>query len=208
MQIVGDQLRILKSSGLYEASENIFAGCLGSRTELNELRKILLGYPKIIITYHSENHKEYEFATLKLMQQKAHEETESFYGFYFHVKGVSWPVKRNPRAFIGGTYWRNYMEHFNIRKWKDCVSKLDEGFDTCGVKLLAPKESPANAQHYSGNFFWAKSEYIRTLKPIESLNHNDRFQAEFWQCSGSPNAATLCQDFVDYHAKGKFTPPA
>ena len=61
--------------------------------------------------------------------------------------------------------------------------------------------------HYSGNFFWFYSGYVKTLPEIVTLDIKDRNNAEFWICSGkNPEAATLCQKFVDYNTKGKFIP--
>ncbi len=38
--------------------------------------------------------------------------------------------------------------------------------------------------HFSGNFWWANSDYVKTLPPPLSLNRFDRYQAEFWIGSG------------------------
>jgi hypothetical protein len=206
IEIVTEQLNLLVASGLYDEMQKMYVGCLGEKSELEKLKKIFEPYPKISIEYHSTNIHEFEFATLKILKEKADNES-SFYGFYFHGKGVSWPKERRITAFIGGTYWRHYMNYYGIRKWRDNIKRLDEGYDTCGVKLIPATDSPAYSLHYSGNYGWFKSEYVKTLIPIERLNHEDRFKAEFWLCSNNAKAATLCQDFIDYTAKGKFIPP-
>lgn len=46
--------------------------------------------------------------------------------------------------------------------------------------------------------------YSRNLKDPMTLNKKDRFDAEMWIGLNNPNAATLCQLFVDYNTKGKF----
>ena len=50
--------------------------------------------------------------------------------------------------------WRYYMEYFLICKYKICLKELEE-YDTVGVNYL---------NHYSGNFWWSKGEYFKTLQ--------------------------------------------
>ena len=65
------------------------------------------------------------------------------------------------------------MEYFNIEKWKDCIHKLhNEGYNTCGVNLQSEPKL-----HYSGNFWWAKAEYINTLNEVP---YNSRWYCEMW----------------------------
>ena len=52
------------------------------------------------------------------------------------------------------------MEYFNIIKWKNCVEKLDEGYDCCGVCHVEYK-------YFLGNFWWANSSHIKTLVPVK-----------------------------------------
>lgn len=206
-RIVTEQLGIMNSSGLYNVVEKIHVGCLGAETEKIKLENIFASYPKIEISYHSLNPLEYEYATLRILKQVVDESIEPFYGFYFHTKGVTWSATRNIRAFVGGTYWRGYMNFYVLKRWMENIARLDAGCDTCGVKLLQSNESPAKKLHYSGTFFWFKSEYAKRLPEIDTLNTSDRMEAEMWICSAQPNAATLCQMFVDYRAKGQWKDP-
>jgi hypothetical protein len=192
-EIVIEQLTVMKRSGLYKIAREIKIGALGS--DLKELEAVLKDYPKCSIAYYSENVKEYEFATLDILHEDS-KKGKPFYGVYFHVKGVSFPLNS------GGKYWRDYMNHYNLTTWKECVKKLQKGYDLCGVKLLGPQDRGGWNLHYSGNFFWFKSTYIKKLTP--ETTRKDRFRAEFWSCTGKPKAATLCQMFVDYSVKGTF----
>lgn len=194
-EIVKSQVELINESGLIDEIEEIKIGCLGSDENMELLKTILPD--KYVIHYHSANIHEYEFATLRLIEQDAKTE-KPYYGLYFHTKGVSFPGNS------GGKYWRDYMNYYNICLWKECQKKLRKGYDTCGVKLLTESDYPAYKLHYSGNFFWFKSSYIKKCKKIEQLNLKDRFQAEFWIGTGSPTASTLCQKFVDYNTIGTF----
>lgn len=206
VEIVLEQMKYMVDSGLYDAVDKIYVGCLGRNYEYDKLKSLMSDFPKAEIVYHDQNVKQFEFATLRILKDNV-DTKDNFYGLYFHTKGVTWSKNKLAWAYFGGGHWRQYMGYYNIMKWKDCIAKLDEGFDTCGVKLIAANEPPAYRLHYSGSFFWFKSEYAKQLPKINSLNLNDRFQAEFYICSANAKAATLCQDFIDYHVKGTFQPP-
>ena len=92
---------------------------------------------------------------------------------YIHTKGVT-----NDNECISD--WRNYMFHFCCKKYKDRISNLIDS-DTCGVDL---REEPK--LHYSGNFWWSRTNYIRTLcKPEDTISPlTPRHRAEFWITSG------------------------
>lgn len=192
-EIVIEQLTLMQRSGLYDKIDKIKIGCLGE--PLDKLQELLKDYPKCNVAYYSKDIKEYEYVTLDLLLNDSKTE-KPFFGLYFHTKGVSFP------KISGGKYWRDYMGHYNITTWKEAVKKLQKGYDLCGVKLIGPNDPNHFPLHYSGNFFWFKSSYISRLKP--SPNRSNRFNAEFWSCTGNPKAATLCQLFVDYDTKGTF----
>lgn len=198
-RIVNLQLNIILNSLLYRNCEKIYIGCVGSDEDLKKLNSIISSFDKIEIKAHDNNLLRYEFITLSIVQRLS-EDGEPFYGFYIHTKGCSYPNNE------GGKYWLDYMNYYNLTKWRDCVAHLDLGYDLCGVKLLSARECPALKMHYSGNFFWFYSVYISDLVSISKLDHKNRFDAEMWVCSNSPIAATLCQEFVDYNTKGIFKP--
>jgi hypothetical protein len=108
----------------------------------------------------------------------------------------------------GGT--NNELHNINSRKVLDaytlntgCIPALDKGFDTCGFRL-----SPLPYIHYSGNFWWARCEYVSSLAdpglffmgsashqtltgemmklvPAEDLrDHYERSQMRMWICAG------------------------
>jgi hypothetical protein len=66
------------------------------------------------------------------------------------------------------------MNYFNIEKVKN-VFKLFEKteFNTYGVHYI----ELTNKSHYSGNFWWAKSSYLKTLN-MSGIGKGNRFNAE------------------------------
>lgn len=193
--ILIEQITLMQKSGLYDRVHAIHVCCLGTQENKEIVENIIRPYSKINLALHSTNETLYEFATIVYLKKTA-DLVSSFYGFYIHSKGVTWP------GHEGGKYWRDYMNHYIINKWKANLSLLEFGYDTCGVKMIN-KTFPL---HYSGNYFWFNSDYIKMLIPINKLDRTNRFNAEMWVCSGQPICATLCQDFVDYNSEGVFKP--
>lgn len=92
---------------------------------------------------------------------------------YLHSKGASRGQNKNIIA------WVNYMEYFLIEKYKTCIENLDN-YDAVGVEY-----SPVPKKHYSGNFWWANSSYVNTLKSYKeglkcSTIPDPRWYCEFW----------------------------
>ena len=55
------------------------------------------------------------------------------------------------------------MEYFNITRFQDCIEHLCY-YDVCGVNW---HDWPY--PHFSGNFWWANSEYVAGLPPLSDL---------------------------------------
>lgn len=95
----------------------------------------------------------YETPTINMLYD--HSWKEEFYVLYLHTKGV-----RHNNTNINVIDWINFLMYFNIKRYETCVKNLLE-YDTVGVNLhIADETAPT---HYSGNFWWSKSEYIRKL---------------------------------------------
>jgi hypothetical protein len=80
------------------------------------------------------------------------------------------------------------MEYFVLENWRSCVTCL-EGHDTVGVQWTTVPRP-----HYSGNFWWADSRYLRRLPRPDELPEaarRDRRGAEFWIGCGGPRAKCL-----------------
>ena len=160
MSILEDFLDRIQKSGL-GAIANIHICVAGNDIELPN-------HP----VYHNGRLEQFEFPTLNRLSVLAKKQPDSKI-LYIHTKGVSTPD--NPCI----DDWRNYMAHFVINKFQDCLSAL-ENFDTCGVDL---RDRPA--LHYSGNFWWANANHINSLPEFKDmpLILTERHKAEFWICS-------------------------
>lgn len=77
---------------------------------------------------------------------------EDFYVLYFHTKGIS----HQGQMYCRVTDWAKMMEYFLIERYS-CLDFLPS-YDALGCNLT---ERPL--RHFSGNFWWSKASYLRTL---------------------------------------------
>ena len=160
-------LERIKKSGLYDAVDEIRLGILGN---IN----LVVADPKLKIRGKSTDLSQYETFTLNLLRNDSL--FEDFEVLYLHTKGV-----RKPGNLINIGSWTNYLSHFNIDRWSECCALLNEN-DCVGVNLLP------EPIHYSGNFWWSRASYIRTLK----ICVQDHFYApELWIGSGNGSKVAL-----------------
>lgn len=96
---------------------------------------------------------------------------------YLHTKGVTKPNSRPVAA------WDEVMTYFCIDKWRDCVDKLKE-YNTAG-----PRYADRGSKHFSGNFWWARSDYIKTLQ--KPFYFPTRFDYEMWIGTGDIKAYNM-----------------
>lgn len=106
------------------------------------------------------NIHEFEFPTLQLIEDAINQSDDNIKILYCNGLGVT-----NDSEFKKS--WRGYLTYFNINKHKECIEALDN-HDTCGVDW---RTDPV--PHYSGNFWWANSKYLKTLPKIQTLNKSD-----------------------------------
>ena len=121
----------------------------------------------------------YEFPTLGRLQVKAKERPEAAF-LYIHTKGVSQPLDAHRIA------WRREMADFVINDWQTRILHLQTQVSS------GPRVTPGGAGgqgehvqavgHYSGNFWWARGDYLATLPdPLEFFGRtNSRMAAESW----------------------------
>jgi hypothetical protein len=184
--IVTDQLRIMLNSGLYDASEEIVIGCLGDDLQRGLLQRLIINqYPKLRIRYSSEDPTKYEFETLKLIES----DKGDYVGYYFHTKAVTKPDE----TIIN--HWRAWLNEAILNRWEHHYLHVCElgGYDVSSVNHCLPPKHP---EHFSGNFWWFDRAYIDRLPRIDSLNKNNRWQAEQWICK-SKHKKVFAQEFVE-----------
>ncbi len=186
-EVVKEQLAELIKSGLYDASDMIYVGCSG---DFDKIKSLLCNHGKFeFLDCGAGDH--YEFPTLYILEINARTQ-QPFYCYYIHAKGVS--HKTEPRKTE--SYWfRKYLQHYVIGRWNDCLQAIKDGCDTAGAQWVGEGEFN---RHYRGNFWWADSEYIKTLPSISTLDTTNRFLAEFWIGMGDNWAKPMNNANIDY----------
>jgi lipopolysaccharide biosynthesis protein len=111
--------------------------------------------------------KGHEFVTLDLIEKDKEKFGDSDYILYIHTKGAS---KQDLENVVS---WRHLMNYFNIEKYKNIFKIFEKtDYNTYGVLL----GSAGELKLYSGNFWWAKASYLKTIK-MDGVRKN-RFNAE------------------------------
>lgn len=182
-EVLSRQLSRIFASGLYAECKSISLGVLGQ----GDMKRFLREYRKIKVLFQDPEVKLYERPTLLRLHALCSAKGEKACVLYLHTKGVSHPPDRNPV-----TDWTKFMEYFTIDSWRDCVRVLtEERFDICGVNW-GERPSP----HFSGNFWWARGDYVRTLPAYIGPGYVD---PEMWIGQNSPNFKCLYQSHRDHY---------
>lgn len=174
IEVFKDQLKLIKNSGLLNKIDKIFIGVLGDYFNFLNLPEYL-SEPKLQVVYFSKNVNEMEFPTIINIKNFCDNSKENHKILYIHTKNVRYPNSLNHYQ------WRKFLEYFNIERHFDCIKDLDT-HDVCGVNY---KIKPW--KHFSGNFWWANSQYIKNLiHPINlpregtRLGNGGRYNTEKW----------------------------
>jgi len=225
-----DQFKIIIDSGLYEEADKIFVSSIVSDESLGQIVEILSTIAsnfgnKIILLWVKKNYDDTELSNidkskniitenicLKKIWDYAHSLQENEHIAYIHAKGItSFSRYLNKNKVDYGSYrvvnyhfWRKFLEWGVIEKYKECCEALQEN-DTAGVNW-----SKWPVPHYSGGFWWANSNYIKTLNDPTNetwwetykkrnpslLNISNRVKDEMWIGSKSSNMFSL-KNFSD-----------
>lgn len=198
-------LNHIYDSGLYDRLNKLRLSIVGNSVEFkNWFDTLTYDTTKIQLIFPTTRINTFEFHTLHNLFIDAI--SEDFYCLYLHTKGVSKQTNPNIKD------WVDYLLYFTVDKFQNCLLEL-ENFDTVGVNLTGDSENmksnPAlwgyvvkgesvsrTPQHYSGNFWWSKSDNIRKLPdPLYYASYEQyeryRVACECWICL-NPNLKPKC----------------
>ena len=179
-----EQFKCMEDSNLLKTLDSLYITCITKRDDrtscFEELVKLY--YPKANITFYENpfnsdqdmiealnswdrgnNEIQIQMPSENVTKRKIYEyvKNEDAYVLYFHSKGIT-SIKRHLRPgrmnlVRNYQYWRHYLNWGVLENWKACTDSLVEA-DVAGVNFMM-EPSP----HFSGNFWWSKSEHIRKL---------------------------------------------
>jgi hypothetical protein len=179
MEMMTEQFRKILTSRLYENVDRIYIGVVDSGTGIPAGGVDWIHYfwkfsDKVQIALYAGNKDETE--TMQWIRNYAINNPNDNV-LYFHTKGIT-------HYTIPAEDWRRYMEYFTVENWTDCVQKLNEGYDCCGV-MWNSETVWGVFPHFSGTMWWAKCSYINTLNH-GYLETDWRLHREFW-IGSNPN---------------------
>jgi hypothetical protein len=197
MEIVHEQMELLKNSGLLEAATEMWVGVNGGPESKHYVEGLIPKKAKVI--YHGLQCRN-ECRTIAELEKWAPSSPDD-YVLYFHSKGATHPPGD---AFRGR--WRNCMMRHLVRNWRQCVTDLDAGYEAVGCHWMEPPRTPDTQFIFAGNFWWARSSFLKTLPSIfqreriktsgiDSLE--SRYEPEVWLGNG-PRPPKI----KDYHGPG------
>lgn len=190
--IVLEQFNDIEKYGLLKATNKIFVSLVSTNTDsdITFLKKTI--GEKVEIIYSGSNPKVYEYPALEYLYNMSHKSATPFYAYYFHTKGssncaesVKWyksKFKSLKQLLKTSAFSRKFMSYWNFRKWHLALSVLQNGYAECygaNYSFQLPDK-----QYYGGNFWWAKSEFIKTRKSFSFEDKQWRFTAETWLLDG------------------------
>lgn len=170
-------LDTIEKSFLHHRVDTIFICFVGNSLSIDRKYSDELS-SKLKYVKVSNDIKDYELPTLKFLYDYCNINPNNNI-LYIHTKGVGHEI--NPCI----EDWVNYMVYFLIERFDSCLEILKD-YSTCGVDL---RDYPI--LHYSGNFWWAKAAYIKSLPdPVDFSNlqkypnplNSQRHNQEFWIC--------------------------
>jgi hypothetical protein len=179
--VVTDQINLLKNSNLYYNSE-IRIGVLYNQNNHNDIEKLKNLFnmdDNVTFLFIKENDGFAESNTLKCLKLYSDSLFENCKILYIHTKGLS---HKDSNREIPVREWRKMMEYFLIEKWENCIKKLDENYDCCGVNYQNHAATIDGDRKlikiFNGNFFWVNSDYVKKLNVELLFEH--RFSSENW----------------------------
>lgn len=144
----------------------------------------------------------FEGLSLKALHDKCCNSESEFNVLYIHTKGST-----STRDSASMNNWRELLNHLFINEWPRCTSKLTD-FDLVGMK-----DYSSNDFILSGNFWWAKSSYIKTLAdPLKSNQYMGmqtecypgqplyRYSFERWVMTNKPKLHYMLDTKINHYS--------
>lgn len=161
--VTREMMNMVSDTGTLQDVEQVYYGVIGDHLETAQT--LMSEYPKTTLIEwggHNSNHF-YERFTLhhlhRILKEDFHDET--CYIMYMHTKGISSKHSGNSNVHK----WRSSMAYGLTMYREMCWSRLHEGMDAVGMYF---RGNPS--KHFSGNFWWASSDYLKQLR-VPIANH-------------------------------------
>lgn len=183
--IAQEQFNKLHSSDLLYLAE-IYVNLHYTESSFDGIKKVFENYKNVKFVFNNSLREDFEHPTFILMQDVAENSNEEFYGLYMHQKGITYLDK--PPHNLYTTHWRWLLDYWNIERWKDCVKKLDEGYDAVGALYF--KHGIHQMPLFAGCTRWTKASFLRKSPKLllPSKNNFIRQTPKAWPNDNNPQS--------------------
>jgi len=164
-----EQLDCIEGSELHHHCEVEI--CVSSNQEnYKKLQQNIKFYSFLKSTWFDTNIEEYKNHYEGTTLLKLYDECENYQNVgYIHSKGAVTLTKYVNK-------WRKVLEYAILEKYQDNFNALESGYDVSGIFWIH------NYQYFSGNFWWARSSYIKTLpRPVLNDWNLNSYNEKFWK---------------------------
>lgn len=203
--ILSEQIQRIITSGILEKSTTYHICVNGNIHKLLPVFKQLVNYNNVQLIHVAENCLAWEYYTLSYLKYFIDNQTDDSKVAYIHMKGAS-------RMNSNVDDWRRLMEYFIIDNHNQCIELLDSGHDIVGINYLKGMLN----WHFSGNFWWSTSAYIKSLQPVPDPHYimwgttspitgmiyqfdSFRYDHECWITTGDYRHKELFNSQVDHY---------
>ncbi len=186
MEVVNEQMEMLRYSGLLDMASYFLVGINGGKESADYAN--LLIPAKATKVLHGLQSKSENLTIVEI--EKWLPRINDWNVLYFHSKGAT---HKNQQQIFHGDQWRNCMMRHCVLNWRKCIADLDRGFESVGCHWLTGMGSDRSQNYWGGNFWWAKSEFLKTLPSItqrarikeSGINSlESRYESEVWLGNG------------------------
>ena len=176
----------LKNSKLFNILDNIYINNIGIKIDKSILN--INNDEKFHLYNYSDNDQLFEIPTLNTILRKCKYDLDYDYNIlYLHNKGISYNFN-----YLEINDWIDMMLYFLIDKYDICLEKL-LSYDVVGSNYF---NEPY--RHFSGNFWWAKSNYLNKITEINEYNV-DKMEAEKLLFSYNPKYYEMHNSNINHY---------
>ena len=214
--VFDDQLSCMIKSNLISEADEITIMGNGNDSKFQYVIELANINPNIkYVNLSKDCQTLFEYPSLTYLDEKCKKSEENFAVFYLHLKGVSDIHWSNPSVHD----WRNWLNWATIERWRENYVALEK-YDISGPNWDAPPAAPW--PHYSGNMWWANSNYVSKLTSLihpSNFSPNKksqfkfhghwRYDCEAWIGSGNPKQLEIARSFKEggwRHYRTRFQP--
>jgi len=166
----------IHNKGLLDKLQYLFVNNTGKEIKTDMFSNIS---DKIVIINYSSDPSVFENCTLRYLYFFS-QINPDYKILYLHTKGVSHSLDH---PFVHGIRdWIDFMLYSLVHHHNSCLEMLNY-VDAIGCDYRCKPHEKENPNHFSGNFWWANSNYIRTLSVYKL---SQKYDAEFWLLQNDP----------------------